>query len=413
MKIGLVHPRLDHRGGAENVLSWMARSLIERGHEVVVATGHFSPERWRPEDWSDVPLVVLGSGSWDRLKTRPARERGVGRRLRRVFGGCELIVAHNSPAPLWATVAARSMRRRTRVVWYCEEPKARLHWRTTLPTIASALDEISRYPWAAEPFRSLAGRAARYESRRRYPVDRRLDAEAARNVDLILANSAFTARNAERVFGRPVVPCPLGAPIPPPAAKSPSEAYVAWITSPVVHKNVHGFLEAVRIAVKDGGAPDLRLRVVGLDRDHFGPLAARMAIAEALDFETWISDADLNDLIAGCRLLAYPTIDEPFGLVPLHAMAHGRAVLTTRSGGPAETVVDGVTGALANPMDPHDMARRLVELWRDPARCDALGAAGRERYLAHFTFERFMDRFERLVFDRSAASLRTPPPAAS
>ena len=61
MRIALVHPRLDHRGGAENVVCWMARGLLKRGHDVIVATRYFSLELWNEKDWAGIPRVVLGS----------------------------------------------------------------------------------------------------------------------------------------------------------------------------------------------------------------------------------------------------------------------------------------------------------------------------------------------------------------
>ncbi len=397
MRIGLVHPRLDHRGGAENVVLWMARGLTQRGFDVVVATQRFSPERWDRTDWDGVSLVTLQPGLWEGIRTRAASDSRVSRQLRRALEGCDLIAAHNSPAALWATMAVRRMAE-VRVVWYCEEPSARFYWRKTMPTMAAAVDRIEDYPWAAKSLAPLKRAAERDEANSRFIDDRQLDHESIGRVDQILANSAFTAKNAERVFGRTVAPCVLGVPIPPEENRGTDGAYVAWITSPVAHKNAHGFLEAIRIAVHELGAKDLRLRIVGLDRDRFGCLAAEKGITHAVRFEDWMSDADLNSLIAACSFLAYPVIDEPFGLVPLHAMAHGRAVLTSNMGGPSETVLDGATGLHANPMDPRDMAERLIELWCDPARCDDMGAAGRDRYYARFTFDHFLDRFERIVF---------------
>ena len=103
------------------------------------------------------------------------------------------------------------------------------------------------------------------------------------------------------------------------------------------------------------------MRAVGLRGDPFARRIAELSLGDVVHGEGWLSDGDLNALIAGCRLLAYPPIEEPFGLVPLHAMAHARP-LAASLGGPAETVVDGVTGLLADPLDPRAMAARLVEL---------------------------------------------------
>jgi len=403
VKIALVHPRLDVRGGAENVVSWLARGLRERGHDVVVATGRFSPERWAPGTWDGIPLHVAGSGRLDRLKSRSARKRGPGRRLRPLLADRELVVAHNPPAPLWATTALRRMRRgRPRILWFCQEPSARFHWRTSQPRLAAALERDPHPPWAAEPFRAFLAQADASGRRgpRAFAVDRALDLEGASRADVLLGNSAFTAQVAERVYGRPVVPCLPGVPVPPPPdAGSVGEPYVAWVTSANLHKNAHGFLEAVRIAVCELGASDLCVRVVGLDRDRFGGLVRASGLADVVRLEPgWLPDAELERLVAGSRLLAFPAIDEPFGLVPVHAMAHGRAVLASGTGGPAETVVDGVTGVHVDPLDPGDMARRLVTLWRNPAACEALGAAGRKRYHAHLTLDRFLDRFERIAF---------------
>ncbi len=406
MRIALVHPRLDHRGGAENVVCWMARGLLERGHDVVVATQRFSLERWDGKDWDGISLLLLRTGSLDRYKHRAARKRSPGHRLRRAIGERDLIVAHNFPAQVWATVAARRMRG-TRVVWYCEEPSTRLHWQETMPRFTAALAEVDRHPWLRDVAQQLERLRTRDARRARFAIDHKLDLDAAARVDLTLGNSTFTAQGASRVYGVDAVPCILGLPEPEPepAHGVRGAPYVAWITSVIEHKNAYGFLEALRIAVHELGARDLRVRAVGLRGAAFARRIAALSLQEAVHCEGWQSDVDLNALIAGCRLLAYPPIEEPFGLVPLHAMAHARPVLASNLGGPAETVVDGVTGMLADPLDPREMAARLVELWSAPALCDALGAAGRERYRAHFTFDRFMERFE-------ALALAGSPPAA-
>jgi D-inositol-3-phosphate glycosyltransferase len=75
---------------------------------------------------------------------------------------------------------------------------------------------------------------------------------------------------------------------------------------------------------------------------------------------------------------------EPFGIVPLEAMACGVPVVASSVGGLIDTVVHGVTGIHVPPRDPARVADAVGGLLVDPGRRRALGAEGarraRERY---------------------------------
>ena len=79
---------------------------------------------------------------------------------------------------------------------------------------------------------------------------------------------------------------------------------------------------------------------------------------------------------------------EPFGIVPLEAMACGVPVVATAVGGQIDSVVDGVTGVHVPPRDPEALAGALRGLLDDPERRAALGAAGRRRAQERFAFDR-------------------------
>ncbi len=67
---------------------------------------------------------------------------------------------------------------------------------------------------------------------------------------------------------------------------------------------------------------------------------------------------------------------EGLGAVFLQAAAVGRASVAGRSGGAPEAVRHGETGLVVDGTDLDDLATALLTLLRNPARAQAMGAAG-------------------------------------
>ena len=82
-----------------------------------------------------------------------------------------------------------------------------------------------------------------------------------------------------------------------------------------------------------------------------------------------------------------PSLDEPFGLVALEGMAMSRPVVASRVGGLIEIVKDGETGLFSEPGDASMLAASIDRLRGSASTRSALGAAGRRRFLDHFTEE--------------------------
>jgi glycosyltransferase involved in cell wall biosynthesis len=96
--------------------------------------------------------------------------------------------------------------------------------------------------------------------------------------------------------------------------------------------------------------------------------------------------ADVPRLLRSADVVVCPPWYEPFGIVPLEAMACGVPVVGTAVGGLLDTVVDGVTGLLVAPRRPRELGRALSALLDDPARRDLIGRTAACRVRSRFTW---------------------------
>jgi glycosyltransferase involved in cell wall biosynthesis len=169
-------------------------------------------------------------------------------------------------------------------------------------------------------------------------------------------------------------------------------------------KRQEDFARAVAIA--RGNAPRLRGLIVGWEDDRY-PLSRldleRLARELCPDGGLIVADArpDAPELIAACDILVLPSVDDAWGLVLAEAMASGRPVIGSRSGGIPEVVTHGRTGFLVEPLAPDELAARLTELADDPESRARMGAAGR-RHAAENLVEPAVARAFTTVYRRLA-----------
>ncbi|WP_299591425.1 glycosyltransferase family 4 protein [uncultured Microbulbifer sp.] len=80
--------------------------------------------------------------------------------------------------------------------------------------------------------------------------------------------------------------------------------------------------------------------------------------------------------------------EEAFGVSIIEAMSFGIPVVTGRSAGVTETIVDKKTGFLIPTGDIEAHANALLRLWSDPKLRIKMGAKGRKRAIEHFDSKR-------------------------
>ncbi|MFC9068084.1 glycosyltransferase [Streptomyces carpaticus] len=137
-------------------------------------------------------------------------------------------------------------------------------------------------------------------------------------------------------------------------------------------------------------------------------VARRCGVTDRVRFAGAVPRPEVPALMRGCDLVLCPATYEPFGIVPLEAMACGVPVVASAVGGQLDTVADPATGRLVPPGDPAALAAAVTELLDDPAQRAACGAAGRRRVLTRYRWASVAEATERVYRD---LRVRDPAPA--
>jgi len=131
-------------------------------------------------------------------------------------------------------------------------------------------------------------------------------------------------------------------------------------------------------------------------------LANKLGIESQTKFRPSVSDEERAILLQSAICVVYTPHREHFGIVPLEAMFAGSAVVAIKSGGPKETILDGVTGVLVA-MKPGDSCDALTiaikDLISDPQKAIRMGEHGHAHVKANFGLKPFRKEWKRLVLD--------------
>ncbi|MFJ8186827.1 glycosyltransferase [Streptomyces sp. NPDC096105] len=117
-------------------------------------------------------------------------------------------------------------------------------------------------------------------------------------------------------------------------------------------------------------------------------IARDAGVADRVRFLGGVDADRVPALLRSADVVLCPADYEPFGIVPLEAMACGRPVVASAVGGQLDTVADPATGRLVPPGDHEALAGAVASLLADPAGREACGAAGRRRVLSRYGWAR-------------------------
>jgi len=136
----------------------------------------------------------------------------------------------------------------------------------------------------------------------------------------------------------------------------------------------------------------------------------------SIAFHPSISNSKRTQLLSCASVWCYTPHREHFGIVPLEAMDAGVPVVAINSGGPMETIVDGVTGYLVDysSVDSNtrenptvkEFAEAINKLLSNPTQSKMIGQRGRERVDKEFGMETFRKQWWELLTEAQQRGLK-------
>ncbi|MBX3061290.1 MAG: glycosyltransferase family 4 protein, partial [Anaerolineae bacterium] len=222
-----------------------------------------------------------------------------------------------------------------------------------------------------------------------------LQKESVKRTPLLLANSQFTQNHMRQEFSVETPVSHYGVNLQGfrPLPAEPKEDYIVSVGELSPRKGFDFLIESLgHVPPKD--RPKLRIAcnsIIPEERDYVESLARERQVV--LEVATSLNMEQLAVLYNRARFCVYAPVQEPFGLVPVEAMACGIPVIGVREGGVQESVVHGRTGLLVD-RDPRLFAEAITFLLHNPDDVVVYGRQAREHVLQQWSWEKSVEKLE-------------------
>jgi glycosyltransferase involved in cell wall biosynthesis len=271
---------------------------------------------------------------------------------------------------------------RTPTLYYCHEPPRHLYENHNRDTNRkwnwrSALDSV-------DPLIRLYRTTAR-----------RFDRLAVQSAESVLVNSTFIHDRVKQIYGIESTICYHGVDtdLYHPNPKHAAQPYVLSVGAIQPHKGFDFLIESLAF-VDPAARPALHL-VGNMENPKEQHILQTLAKEKGVDLhmEVSVGQATLIQRYNEATLIVYAPYNEPFGLVPLEAMACGKPVVGIDEGGVKETVVNHVTGILVE-RHARSFGKAVQQLLENRALADQYGKNGRKHVLEKWSWEKSVEQLE-------------------
>ena len=147
--------------------------------------------------------------------------------------------------------------------------------------------------------------------------------------------------------------------------------------------------------------PRAKIVIAGSDCGYLTELKAlayRLGIQSSVVFTETLPNKDLKALYADSDVIVIPSIEEPFSLTALEAMACGKPIVASDVGGLSSLLRHGENALLVRPRDVYGLAKAVIALLSDCSLRRVMGSLNR-RVVTKYSWERVVDAIEGIYYE--------------
>lgn len=156
------------------------------------------------------------------------------------------------------------------------------------------------------------------------------------------------------------------------------------------YKGGEQLISALALIVKP--VPKAVLVIAAAKKGNWGTLERlinKLNLANHIIITGWLSSAEITAVFNAIDVCVTPsTCLDTFNLFNIEAMAAKKPVVGTCFGGTPEIIIDGQTGYIVNPYNIKDLAEKIIDLLKNPAKAKRFGEAGFKRVVDYFSLEK-------------------------
>lgn len=371
MNLIVLHPHLLYPGGASKYMLEVSSRLVDKGISVIIVLTRYDQELVK--SYKKLKFIEVGAFSTGEISFWLIFPLFI-LRLKRILDEIpDKVLFPQIFPPVWWAAIYKFFSSKTKIIWMCQEPSAFIH----SPAVIQGLKQPGRI-------------MAQFLN----PLLRRVDKILVKKTDFIIANSRYGKNLIKKTYQRkadlvayPAVDLQRFKP------QKIKKNYLFTVSRLDKQKNIDFLIRAFSLLpLSLRREYQLVIGGEGKEKESLELLVAKLKLGREVKFLGRVRERDLSAWYAQAKIVLFGAWDEPFGIIPVEAMASGTAVVGFKKGGVVESVIDGETGILLGERDEKKFSEAMRGLLENEAKLKAISRQARIYVEKNFSWDKTTEK---------------------